>query len=206
MANNEEYHVTLTCRSRLTLIRDIRDKIRNTPREESFRNTCFGWLLDLDQSQEILFLSLTWRRVFESGRDGKHITIGMLLEKINNKEFDSMNNDDVVGLCLLGILELVLLAHELRPHDARWTVAKSRTTSLHRGSNIFLLQTDRHLRGTLDGSTRPYPSWDVVDWVFMPIHAGVHGHPDAFFNAIRANMAFRLYECRCEDTTECGYD
>nr|GEY35443.1 hypothetical protein [Tanacetum cinerariifolium] len=59
-----------------------------------------------------------------------------------------------------------------RPHDARWTVAKSGTASLHRGSNIFLLQTDRHLRGTLDGSTRPYPSWDVVNWVFMPIHAG----------------------------------
>ncbi|GJT17413.1 phospholipase-like protein, partial [Tanacetum coccineum] len=163
-----EYHVTLTCRSRLTLIRDIRDKIRNTPREESFRNTCFGWLLDLDQSQEnsilvhhiscrqvesevgdtkivpftylvggfqiqfgreefclvtglrfgvdfnLQFLvgSIPFRRrVFESGRDGKHITAGMLLEKINNKEFDSMNNDDAVGLCLLGILELVLLGN-----------------------------------------------------------------------------------------------
>ncbi|GJX89260.1 ribonuclease H-like domain-containing protein [Tanacetum coccineum] len=59
-----------------------------------------------------------------------------------------------------------------RPHDARRTVAKSGTASLNPSSNIFLLQTDQHLRGTLDGSTRPYPSWDVVDWVFMPIYAG----------------------------------
>nr|GEU78444.1 hypothetical protein [Tanacetum cinerariifolium] len=25
--------------------------------------------------------------------------------------------------------------------------------------------------GTLDGSTHLYPSWDVVEWVYMPIHA-----------------------------------
>ncbi|GKG27363.1 phospholipase-like protein, partial [Tanacetum coccineum] len=24
----------------------------------------------------------------------------------------------------------------------------------------------------MDGSTRPYPSWDDVDWVYMPINAG----------------------------------
>ncbi|GKG60137.1 hypothetical protein Tco_0609801, partial [Tanacetum coccineum] len=28
---------------------------------------------------------------------------------------------------------------------------------------------------TLDGTTRPYPAWNDVDWVFMPIHvAGNH--------------------------------
>ncbi|GJS83937.1 phospholipase-like protein [Tanacetum coccineum] len=52
------------------------------------------------------------------------------------------------------------------------TVAKSGTASLHPGTYIFLLQMDRHLRGTLDGSTCPYPSWDDVYWVYMPIHAG----------------------------------
>ncbi|GJW54775.1 UPF0187 protein, chloroplastic-like protein [Tanacetum coccineum] len=26
--------------------------------------------------------------------------------------------------------------------------------------------------GTLDGTTRPYPSWDDVDWVYMPINTG----------------------------------
>nr|GEU75862.1 hypothetical protein [Tanacetum cinerariifolium] len=29
---------------------------------------------------------------------------------------------------------------------------------------------DPHVIGTLDGSTRPYPSWNDVDWVFLPIH------------------------------------
>ncbi|GJQ89923.1 hypothetical protein Tco_0001062 [Tanacetum coccineum] len=58
-----------------------------------------------------------------------------------------------------------------RPDGARCIVAKSKTASLNPGSNIFLLQTNRHLRGTLDGSTRPYPSWSDVDWVYMPINA-----------------------------------
>ncbi|GJX98405.1 hypothetical protein Tco_0355424 [Tanacetum coccineum] len=52
MENYEDEPVTLTCRSKLKLIKLIRTKFRNTPREELFRNTCFGWLLDLDDSQE----------------------------------------------------------------------------------------------------------------------------------------------------------
>ncbi|GKC20604.1 phospholipase-like protein, partial [Tanacetum coccineum] len=177
MANYEDYPVTLTCRSRLTLIPLIRDKIRNTPREESFRNTCFGWLLDLDQSQEncipvhyfsclqveslvggteivpftyrlgdfeiqfrreefCLVMGLRFgvdfsskfaggpipfrRRVFKSCRDGKPITAGMLLQKIKSEEFDTMNDHDVVGLCLLGVLELVLLGHEIRYTVPDW--------------------------------------------------------------------------------------
>ncbi|GKD20095.1 phospholipase-like protein [Tanacetum coccineum] len=59
-----------------------------------------------------------------------------------------------------------------RPQGVRWTVAKSRTTSLHPCSNQFILQTNPHLIGTLDGSTRPYPSWKEVVWVYMPINAG----------------------------------
>ncbi|GKA36978.1 hypothetical protein Tco_0723543 [Tanacetum coccineum] len=57
------------------------------------------------------------------------------------------------------------------PAGARSIVAKSKTASLNPCSNIFLLQTNRHLRGTLDGSTRPYPSWSDVYWVYMPINA-----------------------------------
>ncbi|GKD12357.1 phospholipase-like protein, partial [Tanacetum coccineum] len=30
--------------------------------------------------------------------------------------------------------------------------------------------------------------------------------PVTFFSAIRVDLALRLYDCRCEDTTECGYD
>nr|GEW65528.1 hypothetical protein [Tanacetum cinerariifolium] len=52
MENYEDEPVTLTCRSKLKLIKLIRTKFRNTHREELFRNTCFGWLLDLDDFQE----------------------------------------------------------------------------------------------------------------------------------------------------------
>ncbi|GKC98662.1 phospholipase-like protein, partial [Tanacetum coccineum] len=44
--------VTLTCRSRLSLISYIRDLIRDTPRQQLVRDTCFGWLLDIDEAQE----------------------------------------------------------------------------------------------------------------------------------------------------------
>ncbi|GJW04121.1 phospholipase-like protein [Tanacetum coccineum] len=54
-------------------------------------------------------------------------------------------------------------------HDARFTVAKVGTAWLHPRSKIFIIETDRHIRGTLDGSTRPYPSWDDVDWVPLSI-------------------------------------
>ncbi|GJS04394.1 retrotransposon protein, putative, ty1-copia subclass [Tanacetum coccineum] len=52
-----------------------------------------------------------------------------------------------------------------RPHGARFTVAKVGTASKHPGSQMFVIETDEHIKGTLDGSTRPYPSRDDVDWV-----------------------------------------
>ncbi|GKE43558.1 phospholipase-like protein [Tanacetum coccineum] len=36
----------------------------------------------------------------------------------------------------------------------------------------LLNPTDQHIIGTLDGSTCPYPAWNDVDWVYMPINAG----------------------------------
>ncbi|GJU77952.1 hypothetical protein Tco_1275022 [Tanacetum coccineum] len=48
----EEPAVLVTCRSRLNLIRTIRERISNTPREALFRKTCFGWFLDLDDWPE----------------------------------------------------------------------------------------------------------------------------------------------------------
>ncbi|GJR44369.1 phospholipase-like protein [Tanacetum coccineum] len=59
-----------------------------------------------------------------------------------------------------------------RKHGARFIVAKSGTASQHPGSQQFIIETDQHIKGTLDGSTRPYPSWDDVDWVYMTINAG----------------------------------
>ncbi|GKC12070.1 phospholipase-like protein [Tanacetum coccineum] len=52
-----------------------------------------------------------------------------------------------------------------RPPGARYTVAKTGMTSLHMGSQKFILETDEHIIGMLDGSLRPYPSWDDVDSV-----------------------------------------
>ncbi|GJY92891.1 phospholipase-like protein, partial [Tanacetum coccineum] len=50
-----------------------------------------------------------------------------------------------------------------RPPGARYTVAKLGTASLHPGSKIFVIEMNQHIRGTLDGLTLPYPSWDDVD-------------------------------------------
>ncbi|GJY91466.1 phospholipase-like protein [Tanacetum coccineum] len=57
-----------------------------------------------------------------------------------------------------------------RPLNANWTVAYTSTISVHPENNQFIIMNDPHVIGTLDGSTRPYPSWNNVDWVFLPIH------------------------------------
>ncbi|GJQ96135.1 phospholipase-like protein [Tanacetum coccineum] len=59
-----------------------------------------------------------------------------------------------------------------RRQDADWTVSKSGTTCVHPENNRFIIQTDPHIIGMLDGSTRPYPSWRNVNWVYMPINVG----------------------------------
>ncbi|GKE18534.1 hypothetical protein Tco_1426111 [Tanacetum coccineum] len=59
-----------------------------------------------------------------------------------------------------------------RPQDVDWTVSKSGTACVHPKNNQFIIQTDPHIIGMLDGSTRPYPSWKNVNWVYMPINVG----------------------------------
>ncbi|GJY17915.1 phospholipase-like protein [Tanacetum coccineum] len=166
-----------------------------------------------------------------------------------------------------------------RPQGARWIVAKLGTASLHPHSNQFIIQMDPHLIGTLDGSTCPYPSWNEVDWVYMPINARgdhwvtgavnllnsrfyvfdslhsevrrrqpynfqviyndglgcpipqlanfkdcgvitcwlisklcvgepirVNGLSQEFRDNVRTQMLHMFYNCRCEDTRNCGYD
>nr|GEX43985.1 RNA-directed DNA polymerase, eukaryota [Tanacetum cinerariifolium] len=62
-----------------------------------------------------------------------------------------------------------------RPENAPWTVAKTGTVSIHPENHRFMIETDQHIIGTLDGTTRPYPSWNDVDWESMPLHvAGNH--------------------------------
>nr|GEZ68847.1 hypothetical protein [Tanacetum cinerariifolium] len=59
-----------------------------------------------------------------------------------------------------------------RTENANWTLAKSGTVCLHPENNRFMILTDPHIIGTLDGSVRPFPSWNDVTWVYMPINAG----------------------------------
>ncbi|GJX17627.1 phospholipase-like protein [Tanacetum coccineum] len=62
-----------------------------------------------------------------------------------------------------------------RIENANWTLAKSGTVCLHQENNRFMILTDPHNIETLDGSVRPFPSWNDVTWVYMPINAeGVH--------------------------------
>ncbi|GJX67250.1 hypothetical protein Tco_0302977 [Tanacetum coccineum] len=59
-----------------------------------------------------------------------------------------------------------------RSQNADWTVSKSGTTCLHVENNRFMIKTDPYIIGTLDDSTRPYPPWKSVNWVYMPINVG----------------------------------
>ena len=54
-----------------------------------------------------------------------------------------------------------------RSPDANWTVAKSATAAwlVSRSGRVPVLSFDSEIRGTLNGSTRPYPSWDNIQWV-----------------------------------------
>ncbi|GKA83761.1 phospholipase-like protein [Tanacetum coccineum] len=62
-----------------------------------------------------------------------------------------------------------------RAENDNWTLSKSGTICLHPENNSFMILTDPHIIGTLDGSMRPYPSWKNVNWVYIPINAqGVH--------------------------------
>nr|GEU88243.1 hypothetical protein [Tanacetum cinerariifolium] len=62
-----------------------------------------------------------------------------------------------------------------RPLNANWTVAYTSTISVHPENNQFIILKDPYVVKTLDGFTRPYPSCNDVDWVFLPIHvAGNH--------------------------------
>ncbi|GJW65503.1 hypothetical protein Tco_0117387 [Tanacetum coccineum] len=66
-----------------------------------------------------------------------------------------------------------------RPSNANWTVAYTSTISVHPENNQFILHNDPHVIGTLDGSTRPYPSWNDVDWTRLRQLMSSPGAPSA---------------------------
>nr|GEW38922.1 hypothetical protein [Tanacetum cinerariifolium] len=49
------------------------------------------------------------------------------------------------------------LSDDKQAHGARFTMAKAGTASKYPGSQQFVIVTDEHIKGTLDGTTRPYP-------------------------------------------------
>nr|GEX21858.1 hypothetical protein [Tanacetum cinerariifolium] len=60
-----------------------------------------------------------------------------------------------------------------RPKNANWTLSKSGIVRVHRKNNRFMMMmTNPHIMGTLDGTTRSYPAWKDVNWVYMAINAG----------------------------------
>ncbi|GKD36946.1 hypothetical protein Tco_1257153 [Tanacetum coccineum] len=54
--------------------------------------------------------------------------------------------------------EWMELLIRLRSSNDPWTVAYTNTISVHLENQHFLIETDQHTIGTLDGSTRPYPA------------------------------------------------
>ncbi|GKB05383.1 phospholipase-like protein [Tanacetum coccineum] len=76
------------------------------------------------------------------------------------------------GLCNPQMNAWIEILIRSRPQNAEWTVSKSRTACVHPENNRFMVQTDPHIIGTLDGSTRLYPSWKYVNWVYMTINVG----------------------------------
>nr|GEU30882.1 copia protein [Tanacetum cinerariifolium] len=82
-----------------------------------------------------------------------------------------------------------------RPLNANWTVAYTSKISVHPENNQFIILKDPHVIGTLDGSMRPYPSWNDVDWVFLPIHvAGNHWATGVIH---LANSHFYVFDSMC---------
>nr|GFB80124.1 hypothetical protein [Tanacetum cinerariifolium] len=65
------------------------------------------------------------------------------------------------------ILDPVQILIRERIENANWTLAKSGTVCLHPENNRFMILTGPHNIGTLDGSVRPFPSWNDVTWVLI---------------------------------------
>ncbi|GKD94142.1 hypothetical protein Tco_1373979 [Tanacetum coccineum] len=49
-----------------------------------------------------------------------------------------------------------------RPKNANWTLSKSDTVCVHQENNWFMIETNPHIMGTLDGTMCPYPAWKDV--------------------------------------------
>nr|GEW63236.1 zinc finger, CCHC-type [Tanacetum cinerariifolium] len=134
--------------------------------------------------------------VFSSDVDGNHITGGMLLDKIDSIEFDTMNHEDIVGVYLLAILQLVLLGHQLR-HNVpdcclRLVVDRKAWDMYHWGSYVWP-KLYQHLRDAnvtgwdsfyaaqrVPGSPLPKYSLSGFTWAFKGARPNARLRADAF--------------------------
>nr|GFA36330.1 hypothetical protein [Tanacetum cinerariifolium] len=111
MENYEDDLMTLTCRSKLKLIKLIRTKFRNTFREELFRNT------ERYEVRPIPFRRL----VFDSDTDGGHVTGQMLIDNINGEEFDNLHDETWI-FEVYNIAALRYYTHQqLYPRAVAWS-------------------------------------------------------------------------------------
>nr|GEW20350.1 hypothetical protein [Tanacetum cinerariifolium] len=114
----------------------------------------------------------------------------MLVESIRMKCVEHIN-------CWM---ELMIRA---RPPSVRYTVAKTGTSAMLDKSNKFVIETDVHLMGMLDGSSCPYPSWDDVDIINKAGHFERTGRRPYKFELFY-NQGLDFVSSQQGNTSDCG--
>ncbi|GKC15489.1 phospholipase-like protein [Tanacetum coccineum] len=124
--------VALTLRSKLSLIKSLKDDTEAVP----FTYTINGHEIQFGREEFCLITGLRFgvefsddylhgpldlrRRVWESHVDGNNIIGQMLIDKILSEEFYSLRDEDAVAVCLLAVLHMVLLGQEPKNNVPKW--------------------------------------------------------------------------------------
>ncbi|GJU19785.1 phospholipase-like protein [Tanacetum coccineum] len=107
LVNMENYNdppVALTLRSKLSLIKSLKDDTEAVP----FTYTINGHEIQFEDEFGIPHV------------DGSNIIGQMLINKIHSEEFYSLRDEDVVAVCLLAVLHMVLLGQEPKNNVPNW--------------------------------------------------------------------------------------
>ncbi|GJW62222.1 RNA-directed DNA polymerase, eukaryota, reverse transcriptase zinc-binding domain protein [Tanacetum coccineum] len=132
MENYNDPPVALTLRSKLSLIKSLKDDTEAVP----FTYTINGHEIQFGREEFCLITGLRFgvefsddylhgpldlrRRVWESHVDGNNIIGQMLIDKILSEEFYSLRDEDAVAVCLLAVLHMVLLGQEPKNNVPKW--------------------------------------------------------------------------------------
>ncbi|GJS78964.1 hypothetical protein Tco_0728845 [Tanacetum coccineum] len=165
--------VTLTCRNRDTDVVPFTYNLNGFDIQFGREEFCLitGLRFGVEYSSCYLVGRIPFRRrVFESDVDGNHITCRMLLQKIESEEFDTLNDDDAVGVCLLALLQMVLLGREPRHNVPDWYL---RNAKVKWWDVLYATQNepDSHL---------PKYSLTGFTWAFKGARPNRRPTPDAF--------------------------